>query len=102
MYHEENFPNSTLKHLTFEVGQEKKKSMQSAFSFLCSDVTQPQLSTRNPGCQAVLPVSAAFFNVLSAVVPQRLFLMLICGLSILDRGWGSISCEGEGGGSGRQ
>lgn len=64
-----------------------------AFSFLCSIVAWPQLSVCNPGCQEVAPVSAAFVTLLSTVVPQRLFLILIYGSSILD-------VERGGGGSG--
>lgn len=42
-------------------------------------------------------MSAAFVTGLSTVVPQRLFLMLIYGLSILDREWGSLGgWEGSG------
>lgn len=41
-------------------------------------------------------MSAAFVTGLSTVVPQRLFLMLIYGLSILDREWGSMGGGGEG------
>lgn len=90
-------PNYSEVGLTFEVGQEKKrKNPRSAFSFLCSDVAWPQLSECNPGCQEVVPVSAAFVTLLSTVVPQRLFLMLIYGFSILDREWGSMGRGGLG------
>lgn len=76
--------------------EKKKKKTQSASSFLCSDVAWPQLSACNPACPKVVPVSAAFVTGLSTVVPQRLFLMLIYGLSILDREWGSMGGGGEG------
>lgn len=75
-----------------------------AFSVLCSIVAWPQLSVCNPGCQEVAPVSAAFVTLLSTVVPQRLFLILIYGSSILDGERGSMVLvaavvEGWGGGA---
>lgn len=97
--------NSPLKHkaLTdFWSRPSKKNKTQSASSFLCSDVAWPQLSACNPGCQEVVPVSAAFVTLLSTVVPQRLFLMLIYGFSILDMEWGSMGGWRGGWGSRRQ
>lgn len=87
-------PSKDLFSKLFSAVQIKKT--QSAFRSLCSDVAWPQLSECNPGCQEVAPVSAAFVTLLSTVVPQRLFLMLIYSVSILDREWGSLR-EGTGG-----
>lgn len=38
-------------------------------------------------------MSAAFVTLLSTVVPQRLFSMLIYSFSILDMDWGSMGVE---------
>lgn len=93
-----NSLNATPFNWLFKTVQKKKEpSTQRAPSFLCSDVAWPQLSVCNPACLEVVPVSATFVTGVSTVVLRCLFLMLIYGLSILDRERGSLGVRGVGG-----